>query len=299
MLPSNFTLLQNYKRVIFAYCLLFFGLISPYLLLDNIIAPHRQLIEVGAIEGSLKARYIENRKFSDYTSNYIPEISEHFNGSHSGWLTLWTSQNELGRPLYHVSGFSSAYLPSWIISQFTDNPWWFITTLSLSTCFLAGVFVILFCRENGLSPLAGLIAGSSIAGSPLFMYWLTFPMFPAVWCWSAGVLWAVTRLARKLDIVGWSALAFSIYSLLMTAYPQLVVFHAYILVTYGLYLAYRVKHRSLLELSRFALIVVSALFVSVILALPVYIDLSYVALESARVAPDPSFLLIHYLNLTL
>lgn len=289
MFRVNHPLLQNYKKVIFTYGLLFLGLISPYLLFDNVVSPHRQLIEVGVIESNFKVGYIENRKFSDFTSNYIPEISEHLKASHSGWLTLWTNNNELGRPLYHISGFSPAYFPSWIILQFTDNPLRFITTLSLFNCFLAGFFVILFCREIGLTPLAGLIAGTSLSSSPLFMYWLTFPMFPAVWCWSACALWAVTRLARKLDIVGWSALAFSIYSLLMTAYPQLVVFHAYILLTYGMYLAYRVKNRGSLELGRFALIVVSALFVSVILVLPVYIDLSYVALESARVAPDPSF----------
>jgi hypothetical protein len=185
-------------------------------------------------------------------------------------------------------GFSPSYLPSWVIAQFTDSPWRFITALSLLTCFLTGVFVILFCWEIKLSPLAALI-GSSLATSPPFMYWLTFPMFLAVWCWATGALWAVTRLDRNPDLVGWSVLTFSIYSLLMTGYPQFVVYHAYILAGYGLYLAYRKQQLGWLEVGRFMLLSASALIVGAALALPVYIDLANTLSESLRVAPEPSF----------
>lgn len=292
MLQPNCKLLLNYKGVIIAYSLLFFGLASPYLLFGEVASPHKQYIEIGAIEtmdANLLPGHIENRKFSDYTNAYLPEISEHLKGSRSGWLTLWTDKNELGRPVYQISGFSPAYFPSWIIAQATADPWRFITSLSLFTCFFAGVFVILFCREISLSPLAGLIAGTSLAASPLFMYWLTFPMFPAVWCWAAGALWAVTRLARKPDLIGWSVLTFSAYSLLMTAYPQPVVFHAYILTGYGLYLTYRKQQIGALEAGRFLARSATALISGTALALPVYIDLANSYAESARVAPDPSF----------
>jgi hypothetical protein len=283
------TLFTNYKRVLFAYCLLLFGLMSPFFLFGEVAAPHRQYIETGSLSGHAEAQHIENHKFSDYTNAYIPEVSLHLNGARSGWVTLWSNQNELGRPVYQISGFSPAYLPSYIIAQLTTSPWQFITALSLLTCFFAGIFIIFFCREVGLSPLAGLIAGSSLGASPLFMYWLTFPMFPAVWCWAAGALWGVTRLAKRLDLVGWSILAFSVYSLLMTAYPQPVVFHAYILAAYGLYLVYhKLQHRSF-DTGRFLLLSASAVFVGAALALPVYIDLVNLAAESARVAPDPSF----------
>ena len=292
MFLPNCALLLNYKRVLVAYCLLFCGLISPYLLSGEVTAPHRQYPEIGAIEvigANLNAAQIENRKFTDYTNAYIPEISAHLKGTRSGWLTLWTDKNELGRPTYQISGFSPAYFPSWVVAQLTDSPWRFITALSLFTCFFAGVFVILFCREVGLSPLAGLIAGVSLAASPLFMYWLTFPMFSAVWCWSAGALWAVTRLARKLDLVGWGVLAFSAYSLLMTAYPQPVIFHAYILGGYGVSLAYRKQRIESHAAGRFLAFSATALIAGIALALPVYIDLANLSAESARVAPDPSF----------
>lgn len=278
----------SYWTAFCVYTLLLGLLFYPYWFNNEVIAPHRQFQELAATDLTGSAQ-IENRKFSDFTNGYIPEISEHLNGSRSGWLTLWTNKNELGRPVYQISGFSPAYLPSWIIARWTDNPWRFITALSLFTCFFAGVFIMLFCREIGLHPFASLVAGTSFAASPLFMYWLTFPMFPAVWCWSAGALWGVTRLARKPDLPGWSILAFSGYSLLMTAYPQPVIFHAYLLGGYGLLLAYRKRQVGQRERVRFVVLAASALVVGVALAAPVYRDLAIVSAESARVAPDPSF----------
>jgi hypothetical protein len=289
MFLKNPFLILNYKWAFIVYCLLFFGLTLPLLLRGEVIAPHRQYIEIRAIDTNVNSGHIETRKFSDFTNSYIPEIFQNLKNARSGWLTLWTNQNELGRPTYQISGLSPAYLPLWVVAHLTENPWRFITALSLFTCFFAGVFVILFCREIGLSPMAGLIAGGSLAASPLFMFWLTFPMFPAIWCWAAGALWAVTRLARKPDLVGWSFLAFSAYSLLMTAYPQPVVFHAYILAGYGLYLACRKQQLGLLEVGKFMAFSASALIVGAALALPVYIDLANLSAESARVAPDPSF----------
>lgn len=280
--------IHSYRAGLFIYILLFCLLTFSYWGKGEVVSPHRQFSEFGATDNT-GATQLENRKFSDFTNGYIPEISPHHKGARSSWLTLWTNQNELGRPIYHISGFSPAYFPSWIIAQFTTDPWRFITALSLFTCFFAGFFVILFCREMGLCPLAGLISGTILATSPLFMYWLTFPMFPAVWCWAAGALWAVTRLGKRPDLVGWSVLTFSAYSLLMTAYPQPVVFHAYILGGYGLFLAYHKQQLGVQAASRFLALSATALIVGAALALPVYIDLANLSAESARVAPDPSF----------
>lgn len=279
----------SFKNWIFIYWLLSIGLFLPYLLFNEIVAPHRQYIEIGATDPISDSANIENRKFSDYTNSYVPEISNHLKELRSEWLTLWTNQNEAGRPMYHISGFSPAYLPSWVIAQLTDSPWRFITALSLFTCFFAGLFVVLFCREIGLAPIAGFIAGTSLAASPLFMYWLTFPMFPAVWCWSAGALWAISRSAKKPDLIGWGTLAFSTYSLLMTAYPQPVVFHGYLLGGFGMYLTCRKWQVATIEAIKFVSFSVSAVAFGSGLALPVYIDLAHISAESARVAPDTLF----------
>ena len=252
-----------------------------------VVAPDRQELELGL--GISVGAGVENNKFSDYTNCYVPEISEQLFAARSGWLPLWTNKTELGRPLYQISGFSAAYLPSWIVSRLARDPWHFLSALSLCFCLFAGFFMLLFAREMGLHPMAGLFTGISLAASPLFMYWLTFPMFPAVWCWSAGALWSVTRMAKHRDLLAWSALAFSGYSLLMTAYPQPVVFHAYLLGAYCLWLSYHQVRLNRIAMLKFAGLAGSAVILGAALAFPVYRDLTIAWSESARVAPDPGF----------
>lgn len=284
----NLSLFLNYKRAILAYFILFFSLAFPFFL-GNVVAPHRQHNDIRAVETHKGSELKENPKFSDCNHFYIPEITQNLKGTRSGWLALWTNSNELGRPIYKLSGFAQTYFPSWILSKIIDNPWRFYTIICLFNCFFAGIFILLFCREVNLSPIAGLIAGMSLATAPYLMYWLTFPMYTAVWCWSSGILWGITRMARRTDLLSWSILAFSSYSLLMTAFPQTVVFHAYILTGYGLYLVYKKQKSGWFEASRFCAFSLSALIVGAILAAPVYIDLMHTASESARVGCDPSF----------
>lgn len=279
----------NYSGVLIIYTIFLAGLFSPFLFFGDVVAPHRQSIELRAPEVGIEKEYAENRKFNDYPNAYIPEISEHLHGIRSGWLTLWTDKTELGRPIYQISGFSPAYFPSWFLAHLTDSPWRFITLLSLFTCFLGGLFVILFSRESGLHPIAALVGGVSLGASPFFMYWLTFPMFPATWCWMAGMLWGLTRIAKKADLLSWLVTAFSVYSLGMAAYPQPVVYNAYILLGYGVYLAKIQLESGWGNLSKFLLFGVSAAVVGAALVLPVYIDLAHIAANSSRVSPPPSF----------
>ncbi|MBW4710823.1 hypothetical protein KX928_23780 [Roseobacter sp. YSTF-M11] len=278
--------MDTYKAAVFGYFLFVFVLFLPFLAGD-VVAPHRQAAEVGLTHETYEDARRENRKFSDYTSAYIPEIQEHIMAPRSGWVALWTKQSELGRPLYQISGFSPVYLPSWVIFQITEDPRRMVTILSLSNTVLAGFFMMLFAREVSLRPIAGWAAGVTLAASPVFMYWLTFPMFSAVWCWAAGALWATTRLAQKPEALTWSVLAFSCYSLLMTAYPQPVVFHGYILFIYAIFMTSRQK--TLVSASVFLVLLLLAVMVAVALAAPVYIDLLKVASESARLKPDASF----------
>lgn len=270
-----------------AYAALFLTLTFPYWLLGEVVAPHRQALELAAPPA--QAPQIENRKFSDYNMGYVPEIIGTFRGKRSGWLALWTDKNEIGRPLDHTSGFSPAYLPSWILGSLARAPERFITVASLGMCFLAGIFVLMLCAEMGLSRWSGLLAAASLASCPFFMYWLPFPFFIAAYCWSAGALYAVTRLARQPDLAGWGLLAFSTYSLLMTAYQQLIVFHAYLLLGYGLWLVRQQANAGARRAATFAALAASALCVAVALSLPLYLDLARIASESARVSPDAAF----------
>ena len=280
--------MNSYRSIFLIYTLFIACLTYPYWGAGQVVAPHRQTVELGISEQGDKSE-IENRKFSDFTSYFIPSIFEHFNGPRSGWLTLWTDYTELGRQTYHTVGLSPAYLPSFLIAQLTDNPWRFITIFSLMICYLTGIFVILYCREVGLVPIAGLIAGTSLATSPQIFYWLTFPLFPAVWCWSAGAMWAIARLAKRSELFGGAVLAFCVYSLLMTAFPQSIVFQIYILGGYSLYLAYLKWRKSIGEVARFLAILIFSLGFAGAMALPVYWDLARNYAESARVAPAISF----------
>lgn len=275
------------------YTVLFFALIHPFWLFGELIVPYRLTSDIGAPQGSATT-YIENIKFSDYWRGYIPGIRDHLQAPRSGWLALWTNHNEVGRPLIHVFGLSPAYAPTWLISKITSNPYRLLTLAALSTCFLAGVFLLLLCNELSLKPIAGLVAGGSVAASPIMMYWLTFPMFLSVFCWSAGILYSLTRLARNrnIDSSGCAVLAFCCYSLLMTAYLQPVVVQTYILVGFLAWLTYRRwKSSGLVSSVRYLAVVGTAGGIGILLTLPVFLDLARTAAQSTRLAPDLSFFL--------
>ncbi|SFG21046.1 hypothetical protein SAMN05518865_109204 [Duganella sp. CF458] len=279
---------DSYRIACALYLLLFVLLTFNYWGRGEVIAPYRQHAELGLAD-RVDAQHRENRKFSDFANGYIPEVQPQVAHTGPGWLPLWSKQNEIGRPLFHTSGFSVAYPPSWIISHLCDSPWRFMTILSLSLVFLSGLFVLCFCRETGIAPMAGLIAGCSLAFSPFLTYWLTFPMFGAALCWSAMGLWGLARLARKADLASWSILAFSAYSLPMTAYPQMVVYHAYLLAGYGLVILWRQLRKDRSLALRYLLLAASAALLGGALALPVYLDVAGEVKESLRVMPPVSF----------
>ena len=278
--------ISSYRGAIACYIVLM-GLLFAVFVRD-VVAPHRQQHEIGLTEVSASGT-LENRKFNDYALAYVPEVSEHMTGLRSGWLTLWTTQSELGRPLYHLSAFSSAYPLAWLAAKLTSSPWRFITLISLSFCFLAGFFIVMFAREFGKDPAAALVGGVSYAAAPLMMYWLSFPMFPAVWCWAAGALWGLARLAHKRDLLAWSVLSFSGYSALMTGYPQPIVFKIYLLAGFGLWLFVQIGKADWREATRFALHCTTAMLVAAALALPVYVDIAITASESTRLQADAAF----------
>ncbi len=282
-------LVSYYRYALLLYLIFFSVFVIPYGIKGKVVAPHLQSLEIASRQ-DLKSIYLENRKFTDFSHAYIPEINGLQENDRSSKLALWNRSNELGRPFYHLSGFSPAYSLSWLIARITNNPLQFSTLLVLCLCFFAGLFVLALCRELKLVPIAGIVAAGSLATSPLFMYWLTFPMFPAVWCWSAGVAYSIVRLARTRDFWVWGILAFSIYSLLMTAYPQPVIFHAYILTGYGLYLTYHHwRNCGWSSTFRYLGFIFCALVIGAFLAFPTYLDLAHTASESARVSPDLSF----------
>ncbi|MBY0264702.1 MAG: hypothetical protein K2P90_04650 [Holosporales bacterium] len=287
---------KTHRSALILYTLLFAALISPFWFKGEVICPHRQSIEL-AHKDMLPSTSLENRKFSDYTSSYAPETKGFLEEKRSGWVALWSQKNELGRPFF--SSFSPVYFPHWVVFFLTDIPERFLTIVSLGMCFLAGFFLLLFLRELGLSPFSALIAGISFASLPCFMYWATFPMFIAPSCWFAGIFYSITFLSRKFNFFIWSLLAFCIYSLLIVAYPQIVVFYFYILTGYGFYLCGKQwKQKGKTSLCRYILVLVSAVLWGLFLSLPVLRDLFINGLDAQRLKEAPENFLIFLPKLT-
>ena len=274
---------NTFRGCLFSYCVIMAVLFSPFWFSGDVVTPTTQSVLLSDFSAEETGR-IQNRKFTDYPTGFIPLVSDFLDGERSGWLALWTSNNELGKPLHHTFGFSPAYFPSWLLSLLISDAFVFISVVSLLTCFLGGLFLFLLCCDRGLHPLVSLVAAVSLAASPYFIYWLSFPFFFATWCWTIGALYAMSKLSAKPGLTIWALLVFCLYSLLIAAYPQLVVFHAYILISYGVYLLLgrwqRVSQESSLKLCG---LLIAAVIAAVLLALPVYLDQLHNFISSPRV----------------
>jgi hypothetical protein len=277
----------NHRACLVLYTGIVLSFLFPFWF-GEVVSPYNQFAHFAQTNDSSETR-LENKKFSDFVKVFIPEISENINGTRSNWLVLWTNKNELGRPVSHLGGFSQAYVPSWLLSFLTNNPFVFITTLSLATIFLSGIFIMLFLKELKLSPIACLIAGLSLATSPFFMYWLTFPMFPVIFCWGFGSLYGIATLANKKNLTGLTVLAFSIYGLLMTAYPQGAVYQLYVVAGYCIFIAYTKSRLSWKDATIFMTLCVTAMLIGLMASVPAYLDLAHTADESLRLNTNVSF----------
>ena len=115
-------------------------------------------------------------------------------------------------------------------------------------------------------------------------------MYLAVWCWSVGSLFGLVRLSKRIDFIGWGILCFSVYALLMTAHPQGIVFHAYLIGGWFLFRCIRLWRESGAKAAiQFIIMAATATLIGTVLAIPVYIDLARTFADSARVAMDTSF----------
>jgi hypothetical protein len=283
---------NTFPKAYLWYLLAFAMAVWPYLFEGKVIAPHRQTLELAVAAAPLPSQAIENRKFNDFFTVYVPEISQHLKGNRSGWLATWSPYNELGRPLYHSWGFSPAYPPSWLLARFTHDPLLFYRTLVLTLIFAGGTFIFLLLRELRLAPAAAAAAAILFVGSPQIFYWLTFPMFISVWTWSAGIMLGLVRFANRADLAGWSTVCFAAYSLLVMGYPQQVIFHAYLLAGWAVFAACIVlRRRSVLHVARFLFFSAAAGALAIACALPILLEIATMRASSARTSVEPSFFL--------
>ncbi|MEO7165981.1 MAG: hypothetical protein ABI016_02985 [Chthoniobacterales bacterium] len=255
-------------------------LFAPVLFRAEVIFPHGNELETNVPEEKAPGR-IFNRKFSDASSVFIPELANNLNSRHKAWLNTWNPHVELGRPAIQVSGLSRAGLLTNLLAAFTLDPFVVYTTLVLLTIGLTSVFALLFFRALGLHPAASAAAALGLGFTSALTYWLTFVMFLSTICWSVCLLWLVTEFTRRGTWAVALGLAFAAYSLLLTGYPQMTIL--FVLMA-GLYTLIRLAQMEASPKEKIwrALQLLGCAMAGGLAALPIYLDLLAGALDSAR-----------------
>lgn len=264
----------------------FFALFWPCLVRGFVIYPHDNAQEMG-LSRETPDRWPSNHKFSDTSSFYVPEVNEHLHGDHEAWLATWNPHVELGRPLGQVSGFSPAFLLTRVLAWTTDDAFVLLTRITLVTFLLAALFAYLFLEELGVRVEVACGVACALVLGPYSTYWITCVLFAAGWCWTFLLLWLAASFARAPSAWKGLGIAFGAHALLMTSYPQQIVWHLYALVPFAVVRAWKsggARVAKLVGLGACALLGVAA-------ALPVYADLALAAQRSTRGAADHTFFL--------
>ncbi len=268
--------------------LLLFG---PILVQGHVIAAHDNRLELGlAAASDGKVAAASSRKLADHSAIFIPALHQHLRGDAEGWLSTWNPHTQLGRPAAHVSGFSKAFPILRVISWFTDDPYVAYTALVALATLLGCGFAFGLFRELDLHPAAAAF-GALLLGVGVFSaFWLTFAML--VWgvCWSTGVLWAVARFVRAPGMGSAIAISFCTYALLLSGYPQQIVWHAYAITGFA---AWRLLRTASAATRRGALALglAAAALAGALATAPVYADLWLTTQASARPSADTAFFL--------
>ncbi|HEB90936.1 MAG TPA: hypothetical protein ENI85_15285 [Deltaproteobacteria bacterium] len=265
-----------------------FAFFLPLLFRGAVIAAHDNRLELG-LPGTSEADP-SNRKFSDQTAIFIPEIQQHLHGKRAGWLSLWNPYVEMGRPVHHVSGSSKAYHLFHLLSLMIDDPFVLYTILIVVAIVLSVLFGHLFFEALGFPPTVCFVASLGLGLGVFSAYWLTFALFLWTLAWSLGLLWCITRFLESPG-PGWgSGVAFMVHSLLLSGYPQQIVLHAYFIVGFGAYQAWR-SGRSMGDALRRILMLGLCGALGVLTVAPVYLDLALALSRSARLDPGSEFFL--------
>ncbi len=253
------------------------------------IAAHDNRLELGL--PALPDAALASRALSDQTSVTLPELAHQLRGARSGWLATWNPHTELGRPSIHVAGFSRAYFLTRLLGLFSGDALRVYTAqVALHSAGAAGFGFALFAAL-GLAPAACAIGALGLSLGIFSAHWLCFGMFLAGICWTAGLLLAIARFARRPTPASALGAAFCSHALLLSAYPQQIVWHAWLAAGFALFALRRACAREPRRLAARAAALAACAAVGALACLPVYADLWLALQRSARAAADPGFFL--------
>lgn len=276
---------HEWRNAALALAALFLVLVTPLLLRGEVIHPDDGRVALG-LDEQTPARNVGLRRLGDTSYYYVPEVQHHLHGDRTGCMSVWNPHTQLGRPSSHLAGVSPAYLPARILGWFTSDAFWFHTWLALATIAATAAFQFLFLRAIGLGPWVCFTGAAGLGFGTFAAYWAPFPIFVAGLCWTSACLWLVTRWIQRPTLVVGVGLAFTVYSLLLSAYPQQIVWHAWFVAPFALASWWRTRPRSFATIA--GLVVCAA--VGLASAAPVYVDLAIQAARSARLDVDADFL---------
>jgi hypothetical protein len=141
---------MSYRSAFFLLLGVFVLHFSRILFYGEVIFPHDNSLEVGLSE-KRDVTQISNRKFSDESSAFIPELAKNLRSDRKGWLATWNPHVQLGRAAYQVSGLTRAYLITNALSRLTSDPFRLYAALVLFTIGLTGSFLLLFCDRSAFT----------------------------------------------------------------------------------------------------------------------------------------------------
>jgi hypothetical protein len=274
------------RTALLALIALLLAFFAPIVLRGRVIYPHDNRVEMG-IGTPDDSGLPKNRQFTDQSSFYVPEIHHHLNGDHAAWLSTWNPHVELGRPSSHVSGFSPVFIVTRVLSWFTRDAFVVYTVLAILAVIGSAIFTFLWFSALGLHPWACFAGAAGLALGVFAIYWLTFAMFLWGLCWTLGIAWLVVRYFERPTFARGFGIAFCVHALLLTAYPQQIVWHGYLLVLFTLLQWWRNPAREV----RALLVVAAWAAAGFLLAAPVYLDLLHSSANSARAGVDAEYFL--------
>lgn len=277
---------REWRAAVLALVALVAVLALPLLVRGEVVYPDDGRAQLG-LEPEVVARNLGGRRLGDTSNYYVPETHHHLHGDSTGWLSVWNPHVQLGRPSSHLAGVSPAYPPARILAWFVEDAFWFHTLLALGTIAGTAAFLFLFLRALDLSPWACFAGAAGLGVGSFAVYWAPFPIFVAGLCWTAACLWLVARWLQRPSFACGAGLAFATYALLLSAYPQQIVWHAWIVGGFALGRWWRMPGRRLATIGALAL----CALLGGMAAAPVYADLALQASRSARLEVDHEFFL--------
>ena len=218
--------LYSFLFVIIVVILFFFKIIF----LNYVISPHSNDQET--IGRNVKSVYLSNRKFSDFSSQFIPELNLQLNNNSYEWLAVWNPYDQLGRPTFLPTTYSKSFIFTHFFSFLTKNPYKLYNYLVLSSILLTSLFSFLFFKELDMHHLSCAVLSIGLSLNVFNAYWITF--LPHLWvnCWSLSALWLITRYFKRKDFFSLILLSFASYCLFASGLFQVIILYFYMFLVF-------------------------------------------------------------------